>query len=291
MNRHSAPWPEFIATYWTLAGDVVPLGQPYEEASQHDFIERAETAAHLGYQGLGLIHSDLIKSRDRHGYVEMRRILDALKLSVELEFLVGWMAYGDELDESETVFYDLLSAAEELGASRIKVGPDMKATEWPMAHMSERFAKLCQRAQPGGAQVVLEPMPWSNIADLDTARELIEGSNEPNGGLLIDIWHMVRGGVSYDKVAELPPGMIKHVELNDADEEIHGSLLEDTLNHRKFCGAGAFDVPAFLDALNQHGYNGAFGIEIISEVQRQRPYRDVARDAIETARAEFIRAD
>ena len=279
--------PDFIATYWTLAGQVVPLGLPNEEASPHDFSERAETAAQLGYQGLGLIHSDLAKSRDRHGYVEMRRILEALNLSIELEFLVGWIADGDELAEAESIFNDLLTAAQELGAERIKLGPDMQAKKWPMDRMCERFAKLCRRAQACGAELVLEPMPWSNIADLETARNLIEGAHEPNGGLLIDIWHMVRGGVSYDEVARLPPGMIKHVELNDADEEIRGTLLEDTLNHRKFCGQGALDVSAFIQAINQQGYDGAYGIEIISEAQRQRPYREVARDAIDTARMFF----
>ena len=287
MNDQSLSQPEFIATYWTLAGDVVPLGPPYEEASQHDFIERVETAAQLGYRGLGLIHSDLMKSRDRHGFTEMHRILQALGLSVELEFLVGWLADGDELAEAEQVFYDLLTAAEELGATRIKVGPDMQAKDWPMDHMCARFAKLCQRAQPCGAEIVLEPMPWSNIADLKSAHALIEGANEVNGGLLIDIWHMARGGIRYDEVAKLPPGIIKHVELSDADAEIRGTLLEDTLDHRKFCGEGAFNVCDFLRALEEQGYDGAYGIEIISERQRQRPYRDVARDAIETAQQQF----
>lgn len=284
MNNQSLSQPEFIAAYMTLAGNVE---RPLEEASPHDFFERAETAAQLGYRGLGLLHTDLIKLRDQHGYVDMRRTLDALKLSIELEFLVGWMAEGDELAEAESLFCDMLTAAEELGAERIKLGPDMLAKKWPMDHMCERFAKLCRRAQPSGTEIVLEPMPWSNIADLDSARDLIEGANEPNGGLIIDIWHMARGGVSFDEIARLPAGMIKHAELNDADKEIRGTLLEDSFNHRKFCGQGELDIQAFIQALNQQGYDGVYGIEIISEVQRQRPYREVARDAIDTARPFF----
>lgn len=64
-------------------------------------------------------------------------------------------------------------------------------------------------------------------------------------------------------------------------------MLEDTLNYRKFCGDGDFDVPRFLDALAAYGYNGPFGIEIISEQQRTRPFADVANDAIRTAKREF----
>ena len=283
--------PEFVATYWTLAGDVAPLGPPAQEASPHDFAERVEVAAGLGYRGVGLIHSDLQRVRQRHGYRRMRDLLEAHGLSVELEFLVGWHAEGPELQAAEQTFADLLQAAAELGARHIKVGPDMQAREWPLEHMGLRFAGLCRRAAEHGTGVVLEPMPWSNVADLHTARALVEGAGEANGGLLIDIWHMARGGIPYAEIAALPAGIIHHVELDDADAEVRGTLLEDTLNHRRFCGRGVLDVPAFLRALAVQGYRGQYGIEIISAEQRKRPFRDVARDAIETARGQFRSRD
>ena len=52
--------PDLLATYWTIAGDVVPLGPPEREASALDFRTRVEAAHHAGYRGLGLIHSDLM---------------------------------------------------------------------------------------------------------------------------------------------------------------------------------------------------------------------------------------
>lgn len=283
------PSPRFVATYWTLAGAVTPLGPPELEASPHDFAERVEVAAALGYAGVGLMRSDLGRARERHGYAGMRRLLEAHDLSLELEFLVDWLAEGEALAAAELAFEELLQAAGELGARQIKVGPDMQGKAWPLPHMCERFAGLCRRAATAGAGIVLEPMPWSNIADLATARALVEGAGERNGGLLLDIWHMARGGVDYDDIAALPRGIIHHVELDDGAAEVQGSLLEDTLDHRLFCGEGVFDVPAFLAALAAQGYDGPYGIEIISAAQRRRPFADVARDAIETARAQFVR--
>jgi hypothetical protein len=78
----------------------------------------------------------------------MRRLLEERRLSLELEFLVGWMADGDELAAAEAAFNELLTAAAELGACHIKVGPDMQAKAWPMAHMCERFAGLVLRLEP-----------------------------------------------------------------------------------------------------------------------------------------------
>ena len=55
------------------------------------------------------------------------------------------------------------------------------------------------------------------------------------------------------------------VELDDADEQVVGTLWEDTLDHRRLPGEGAFDVPAFIAAVHRAGYRGHWGVEIISE--------------------------
>ena len=280
--------PEFIASYWTLAGDVVPLGPPEQEASSHDLSDRIAVAAKAEYAGIGLMRSDLMSIRQRYDFPTIRSMLaDHGMKYLELEFLVGWIADGDELAESEVVFGDMLKAAEQLDIRHLKVGPDMNATEWPVERMAERFAGLCDRASAAGTSVSLELMPWSNITDLEAAVAVVAGADRDNGGLLLDIWHLARGGVSYAEIANIPNGLVNYVEINDADNEIRGTLLEDTLNYRKFCGDGDFDVPRFLDALAAYGYNGPFGIEIISEQQRTRPFADVANDAIRTAKREF----
>ncbi len=284
--------PEFIASYWTLAGDVVPLGPPDQEASSHDLRDRLAVAAKAGYAGIGLMRSDLLSIRKRYDFATIRSMLaDHGMKYLELEFLVGWIADGDELAESEVVFSDMLEAAAQLDIRHLKVGPDMNATEWPIERMAERFAGLCDRAAAVGTSVSLELMPWSNITDIETAVAVATGAGRDNGGLLLDIWHLARGGVSYDDIANIPRGLVNYVEIDDADSEIRGTLLEDTLNHRKFCGDGDLDVPRFLDALAAHGYDGPFGIEIISEQQRSRPFADVANDAIRTAKREFGNMD
>ena len=282
--------PEFIASYWTLAGNVVPLGPPEQEASPHDFRERVEVAARLGYSGVGLMRSDLLQIRRQYVWGAMRSILAESGMKyLELEFLVGWIAEGEEYAQAEIVFDDMLAAAQALDVRHLKIGPDMNAKAWPMQRMIERFGGLCDKAAACGTDVVLELMPWSNVADLDTAIAIVAGAARSNGGLLLDIWHLGRGGIAYSEIAAIPPGLVHYVELDDADAEIQGTLLEDTLNHRRFCGQGALDVPAFLRAVQDQGYEGPFGIEIVSEIERRRPFADVAANAIRTARNEFAK--
>ena len=282
---------DYIASYWTLAGNVVPLGPPDQEASPHDLSERLAIAAQCGYRGMGFMHSDMQRIRQRYDDATLRAMFADHGIDLlELEFLVGWIDDGEALATAEAVFQDMLDAAAALGIRHFKLGPDMEARAWPHDRMSERFAALCRRAGEVNAQVVLEPMPWSNVADLDTAIDIVQAAGEPNGGLLVDIWHMARGGIHYDEVAKVPTGLIKHVELNDARAQVRGTLLEDTLNRRLFCGEGDFDVVAFVRALIQQGYDGPYGIEILSAAQRQRAIADVGRDAIDTARQTVLAA-
>tara|TARA_Y100001970_G_scaffold88793_2_gene112087 strand:+ start:1325 stop:2185 length:861 start_codon:yes stop_codon:yes gene_type:complete len=276
---------KYIASYWTLAGNVVPLGNPEQEASDVGFQDRLEVAAKAGYSGVGLISSDLIKIRKKFSLVEIRSLLKDYGLPyLELEFLTGWMADGRELSDSEKMFTDMLEVADVVGVRHIKVGPDMEGKDWPLERMVERFARLCERGKSVGTMLSLEMMPWSNLNNLESALSVVQGANYDNGGLLLDIWHVARADIPYGAISSIPNGMINHVEINDADREVKGSLLEDTLNHRRFCGDGSFDVPEFLKAVLSQGYKGPFGLEIISEAQRQRSFREVAYDAIKKAK-------
>src|SRR5260221_399473 len=57
--------PQFIASYFTLAGKVDLQGGAL--ISPHDLRERAEAASLAGYVGMGFITDDLCASLDRHG--------------------------------------------------------------------------------------------------------------------------------------------------------------------------------------------------------------------------------
>jgi sugar phosphate isomerase/epimerase len=76
------------------------------------------------------------------------------------------------------------------------------------------------------------------------------------------------------------------VALADADEQVVGTLWDDTLNRRRLPGEGAFDVPAFIAAIHRVGYRGHWGVEIISEEHRQLP----VREGLTRARAATLQA-
>ena len=280
------PLPDLIATYWTIAGNVLPLSSPEQEASAIDFRTRVEAAHRAGYRGIGLMYSDLVKVRRNYDFATMRNILaDHNMVHVELEFLVGWL----EDDQTGTaVLDDLCEAATALGARHLKAGPDMQAKIWPLDHMITRFRALCDRARQAGTAIALEIMPWTNLRTIDEGLAVVAGADAANGGLLLDIWHLARADVPYSEIAKIPIRYLRHVELDDADAEVVGTLLEDTLDRRRLCGTGALDVPAFVRAVQAAGYTGPYGVEIISQEHRRRPLDEAARLSFDSARAQFL---
>src|SRR5438132_5947290 len=267
------------------------------EISPFPFEKRVEVAARAGYRGLGLLHADLMAVSNRLGMKETRRILDANGMQhVELEFLSGWYAQGQARVESDTVRKDLLEAAEALWARCIKIEPSIDESKLDdvaldMPRMIESFAALSREAAKYDTSIALEIMPFSNIRTLSAALELVSTDPQPNGGLYLDIWHMARGGIDYSEVAKIPQQFIKAVELDDADRDVVGTLWDDTRFHRRLCGEGALDIPAFLKATRKAGYRGPYAVEIISREHRHLPLEEEAKRSFETTRVQFRHLD
>ena len=274
---------ELLAAYWTLAGDVYP-GAP-TEVSPIPLTDRAAAASAAGYTGMGLVHEDLVAVSAAIGYAGIRRILaDHGIRHVEVEFLNDW-----DLDPasparrvSDRVRAELLEAAGELGARNLKVSPHLFADPPPdVPRMRDAFATLSDEVRPTGANVIIEFMPFTDVRSIDTALEIVAGADGSNVGLLVDTWHVFRGGIDLADVAAIPPRFLKGVELDDAGPA-EGDPFDDTRYRRRLPGEGVFDIPGFLKAVGTAGFDAPYlGVEIISESFRRQPLQVMARTSFE----------
>lgn len=274
-----------IACYWTLAGNY-QFGE--HDESPFDFRDRVEAAARAGYSGFGLKQADLTRTLDRYGFDGVRSILaDNGMRHLELEVLFDWFADGEARQASDRVRRDLLVAAERLGAHHVKAAGDFSGRQWPMAQMAEAFRDLAASARDAGTVIALEPIPFSNICDLPTAIAIIGDSAGRGGGLMLDIWHVTRGAMPLADIAKLTASSIACAELDDGTLAPVGHPLEDTLDRRRLCGEGEFDVRGFIAAVQSTGYDGPFGVEIISAEQRERSLEVAAQRSGLTALRQF----
>jgi sugar phosphate isomerase/epimerase len=156
-----------------------------------------------------------------------------------------------------------------------------------MPQLIEAFAALCAEAAKYGAAIGFELMPFAMIDTLKDALTMVEGAGAKNGGIILDTWHVAKVGIPYEEVARMPRQYLISVELNDGTYEAPWSLFEDTINHRRFCGEGEFEVPRFIECVKKTGYTGPFGIEVLSQESRKLSLTEVTARAFSTTMAQF----
>jgi sugar phosphate isomerase/epimerase len=280
---------DLIALYWTTSGPVeVHVGR---EWSLFDLRDRCEQAARVGFKGIGLWHADLEHVLETRTLAEARTLLDDHGLDqLELEFLGDWFLDPDDerrraADKTRAL---LFGAAAELPAHHIKVGNNM-GTECEPSRIVEGFAELCaDAARYTDARIVYEFMPYDvNVYDVDTALEVVEGADAPNGGLAFDTWHLGKMRLEPDDLRRIPPRFVGWVELSDGPYEYAEDRLDEVINRRKLPGEGEFPIAEYVAVLRELGYEGPWGVEVLSEELRNLPIEQIFERAYETTSAQL----
>jgi sugar phosphate isomerase/epimerase len=144
--------------------------------------------------------------------------------------------------------------------------------------------ELGTQATEHGTRVAIETMPFSIISTVPMGAEIVSAAAHPGIGLLLDAWHVFRAGTSLEELrAALAPEMIFSVELDDAGHAVVGTHFEDTVNHRLLCGEGSFDLRGLVALLRDKGFDGPWGVEILSSAFRRLPVAQAVKLAAQSA--------
>ena len=279
--------PDLLASYWTICGAAEPHGA--QEWSPFGLRDRAVSASRAGFTGLGLWHADLAHLRTRHSLAEMKSMLaDHGILHLELEFLTDWFVDGEKRKASDATRRLLLESAAALGARHIKVG-DFFRTPVPMDRLVAEFVQLCADAREHGTRIVFEFMPFSRIESLVDAKTLVTGAAQANGGICVDLWHVVKLGIPHEAMAAFPKEYLLSIEINDGFLQAPAGMdmVTETTCHRAFCGDGEFDVRGFVATMRAAGYAGPWGVEVLNKAQRAWPLDALTSRAYATTAAMF----
>jgi sugar phosphate isomerase/epimerase len=281
---------DLLGLYWTISGPVeVHVGR---EWSLFDLADRCEHASRAGFKGIGLWHADLEKVLETRSLGDVKQLLDDNGLEyLELEFLMDWfLDPGDQRRQaSDAVREQLFHAAAALDAHHVKVG-NIPGTPCELSQLTERYGELCaDAAEKHDSRVVYEFMPFDvNVHDLESALALVEGANAPNGGLAIDTWHMAKLGIEPEELRRIQSRHLGWVELSDGRYENMPDLIDETVNHRRLPGEGEFPIRDYVAACREVGYDGPWGVEVLSEELRNLPIDQIFDRAYETSMSQLV---
>jgi sugar phosphate isomerase/epimerase len=283
---------DVIALYWTTSGPVeVHVGR---EWSLFDLRERSEQASRVGFKGIGLWHADLEHVLETRTLAEIGEVLDEHGLDqLELEFLGDWFLDPDDerrraSDERRTLLFEAASA---LPTHHVKVG-NIMGTQCELPLIVERYAELCtDAARYTDAKIVYEFMPYDvNVSDLDSALVVVEGADAANGGLALDTWHLGKLRLEPEDLRRIPPRFVSWVELSDGPYEYAEDRLDEVINRRKLPGEGEFPIAEYVSVCRELGYEGPWGVEVLSEELRSLPIEQIFERAYETTSAQLALA-
>jgi sugar phosphate isomerase/epimerase len=278
VTRH-----QLVATAWTSAGDISPMRTP--ATSPVPIAERVAAVADAGYVGLGLIADDLLAVRDSIGFSALRdMIADHGLTHIEIELIERWWVPRGEAGNSYQVRELLFEAADILAPAFIKIGSELGAPTPHPERLVQPLRELAMQAAEHGTGIALETMPFSIISTVPMGADILSAAAHPGIGLLVDAWHVFRAGTSLKELrAALAPTMIFGVELDDAAHAVVGTPFEDTVDRRLLCGEGSFDLRGLVALLRDKGFDGPWGVEILSSSFRQLPVAQAVKLAAESA--------
>ena len=241
--------------------------------------------ADAGYCGLGLIADDLAVVRDTVGYDGLRALLADHGLThIEIELIERWWIPRGEPGHTYDVRDLLFDAADALSPAFVKIGSQNGPAIADPFTLVDPLRELADEAEAHGTRVAIETMPFSAISTVPMGIEIIDAAAHPAAGLIIDAWHVFRAGTQLSELSSvLKPEHVFGVELDDAAPEVVGSLFEDTVERRLLCGEGCFDLPGLVAVLRDKGFDGPWGVEILSTSFRQLPVDQAVKLAADSA--------
>ena len=278
-----------MATYWTVSGPVeVHTGR---EWSLFSWSDRCAEAAEVGFRGLGLWHADVAHQLETTTLPEMTKVFrDAGLEYLEVEFL--WDFFVPEAEpkraDSDRLRGQLFETAAAFDAHHIKVG-NIPETPCELDRLIEEYAALCDdAARYTNARISYEIIPFDPIfTSLDQGIRLVTEAGRENGGLAIDTWHMGKLRIPPEDLRRIPGEYLAWVELSDGPVEFMDDPIDEVINHRRLPGEGEFDIPGYIEACRAVGYEGPWGVEILSEELRNLPMEEEFKRAYDTTAAQF----
>lgn len=236
-------------------------------------LEQRPTLARLGgFGGLGLSVSQVgrwLAAGNRPA--ALRAELDRQRMPVtELEALVA----APRADpEREDLAFELVRT---LQVPHLLAIPPRQGTR---AQIAEGLRRITERAGELGADVALEPLPWTALPV--PGAEAAELARSAGAGLCLDVWHVFRHGGRLADLADCR-SQISEIQLSDGVHRPEvDDPLADCLDHRLPPGAGRFPLREVIAAAPA----ARLSVEVLSRRLRERPVRSAVAEIGAAARA------
>lgn len=269
------PWPKFryCLNTSTINGGEVPVR------------EQLQIAATAGYDAVELWLRDVGKFLEQGGAIaDLAKEMSDLGLGLDSAIAFGnWIADDDQQRrEGLTQCGRDMDIVRELGGRRI-AAPPVGGTQAPKIELdviAERYRRLLEL----GVEREVEPQVelWGFSHNLSTLAEVLyvaTAADRPNACLLLDVYHLYKGGCDFTNVGFIPGTKMHCLHMNDYPADPPRAEINDS--QRVYPGDGVAPISHILEALVASGFTGTLSLELFNREYWKSPALEVAKTGLE----------
>ena len=240
---------------------------PYFGGDDPDLPGQIRAAARAGFAGIGIDHrGTLLHFTQKRG--ALGDIAELLAESGLACFAIQDLSITE--DERET-----LGLAERCAEAAAVLAPSWVHCCFTAPIRDDTIA-LYRRAltlvrPASSARFSLEFLPWCEMNDVRTTREVIRRSGEPDVKLLVDSWHAHHGPSSWADLESLSLDELAYLQFDDHPPLASQDLFSETIDRRALPGDGEFDLARFSRIFKAKGYDAPVSVEILNREMRSWP--------------------
>ncbi|MDL2278700.1 sugar phosphate isomerase/epimerase [Parabacteroides sp. OttesenSCG-928-G07] len=128
---------------------------------------------------------------------------------------------------------------------------------------AERFRQILEIGDETGVMPILELWGGGALNQLSDTAAITIGTGHPKATMLLDFYHLYRGGNSFDSLRQLNAAMLPVFHINDYPAEPVRTELNDA--DRIFPGDGICPFTEVIPMLYQSGFRGGFSVELFNQ--------------------------
>lgn len=250
-------------------------------------LEKIRIAGQAGYAAIELWHDDLNAHLQQGGSLqEVRRALDDHGLAVPSTIAAfGWLGttgreHAQALEETRR----RLEQAAAVGAHRLIASPCLEACD--LADAGAQYRELLELGRQFGVAPAMEYLGFvRSVYTIAQAYQIALDAAHPDATVVMDPFHILRGGSPLDSIALVPPAMVAVWHWNDLPATMPFSEQAD--EDRVMPGDGVAPLRQIEAMVRQQGYQGYVSLELFNPALWAQDPAEVARLGLERMRTYF----
>lgn len=240
-------------------------------------LQQIEAAGRAGYEAIELWHDKIDEHLAAGGSLaEIRAALSEWMLSVPTTiYLARWFeTTGAEHTAVLGECLKKLNQAAAVGAIHVIACPPMGKADLELGGV--HYRELLELGLTLGVRPAMEFLGFvEELNTIDLALDVVNRAGHPAGTVVLDPFHVSRGGGPMDSILKLRPDQIAVCHFNDIPANPPPSTQSD--EDRVLPGEGISDLRRFVSLLTQIGYSGWLSLELFRQDLWDRDPLEVAQ--------------